>query len=128
MNFYDFFSYLKQALYLPEEIELKWIPTENCKYRGYVTKDSKTIFIFDKNEEEAKKTLIHESIELLIVRLAQCIVNPEIARNNKELYNLKEAVVEVIRQLITEEEVIKKGSMNEIIRLLKEAGRDDLIE
>ncbi len=128
MNLFNFFDYLKQALHLPEETELKWIPTDNCKYRGMVSKDGKTIFIFDPDEEEAKETLIHEAIELLIVRLAQCIVNPEVARSEKELYNLKEAAVEVIRQLITEEAVIKQGSINELIRLLKQAGREDLIE
>jgi len=128
MNLYDFLNRLKQALYLPEENELKWLPRKGGKYRGMVSKDGKTIFIFDKDDEEAKETLNHEAVELLIVRLAQTIVNPEVARDKKELYNLKEAVVEAIRRLIIEEEVIKRGIANEIIKELEKMGREDLIE
>jgi len=37
-------------------------------------------------------------------------------------------VVEAIRRLITAEEVIKRGSANEIIKELEKMGRGDLIK
>jgi len=128
MNLYDFLNRLKHALYLPEENELKWLPGKGGKYQGMVSKDGKTIFIFDKDDEEVKETLIHEAVEVLIVRLARTIVNPKVAGDKKELYNLKEAVIETVRRLITEEEVIKRGDANEIIKELEKMGRGDLIE
>ena len=123
MNIYELFENLKLALHLPEDIELRWLPGKGGKYRGMVSKDGKTIFIFDRDEEEAKETLVHECIELLIVKLAQLIVNPEIAREEKELYEIKEAVVETIRRLITEEEIAKKGFTELVVKELKKIDR-----
>ena len=123
MNLYELFENLKLALHLPEDIELRWLPGKGGKYRGMVSKDGKTIFIFDRDEEEAKETLVHECIELLIVKLAQLIVNPEIARKEKELYEIKEAVVETIRRLITEEEIAKKGFTELVVKELKKIDR-----
>ena len=128
MNLYDFFEYLKHALHLPEELELRWLPGKGGKYRGMVSKDCRTIFIFDEDEEDARETAVHEAVEVLIVRLAQLITNPTLAREERELYNLKEAVVEVIRKLVTEEQIVKRGSVNEIVKRLRELGGTDYIE
>lgn len=120
-----FFEKLKAALHLPDELELKWLPDSRCCYRGYVA--ANTIFIFDKDEEKAKETLLHEVVDLLVTKLATAIRNPEVARAD-EIYNIKEAVVEALRKLITEEEVIKKGSREQIIKELKRLGYGVLVE
>lgn len=106
---------------------MRWIPSAECKYRGYVSKDGKCIFIFNEDEKSAKETLLHEVVDLLITKLAIAIRDPAVAKSD-EIYNIKEAVVEAIRKLIVEEQVIKKGSREEIIRELKRLGGEELIE
>jgi len=125
MNLYDFFENLKLALHLPEDIELRWLPGKGGKYRGMVSKDCKTIFIFDEDEEAAKETLVHEVIDLLVTRLAIAAQNP-VARSD-ELYDIKEAVVEALRKLMTDEEIVKAGSRHAVIKQLKRLGGSDYI-
>ena len=126
MNIYELFEDLKHALYLPEDTQLKYLPGKGGKYRGMVSRDGKTIFIFDEDEEEAKRTLIHECIELLIVNLAKVIVNPD--ENPKELIKIKEAVVDTIADLISEKSIATRGDINWFVRELKKRGGGDLVE
>jgi len=126
MNIYELFEDLKHALYLPEDTQLKYLPGKGGKYRGMVSRDGKTIFIFDEDEEEAKRTLIHECIELLIVNLAKVIVNPD--ENPKELIKIKEAVVDTIADLISEKSIATRGDINFFVRELKKRGGGDLVE
>ena len=126
MNLFELFEYLKRALYLPEDTQLKYLPGKGAKYRGMVSKDGKTIFIFDEDEEEAKRTLIHECIELLIVNLAKVIVNPD--ENPRELLMMKEAVVDAIADLISEKSIATRGDINWFVRELKRQGGGDLVE
>ena len=126
MNLFELFEYLKHALYLPEDTQLRYLPGKGGgKYRGMVSKDGKTIFIFDEDEEEAKRTLIHECIELLIVNLAKVIINPN--ENPKELLLMKEAVVDAIADLISEKSIATRGDINFFVRELKKRGGGDLV-
>jgi hypothetical protein len=125
MNLYEYFEKIKAALHLPEETELRYLPGKGGKYRGLVSKDGRTIFVFDEDEEAAKETLLHEVIDLLVTRLALALRDPEIARSN-ELYSVKEAVVEALRKLITEEEIAKKGAREQIVKELKRLGCEEI--
>ncbi|MCD6542287.1 MAG: hypothetical protein J7K38_03060 [Thermoplasmata archaeon] len=120
MNIYELFEDLKHALYLPEDTQLKYLPGKGGKYRGMVSRDGKTIFIFDEDEEEAKRTLIHECIELLIVNLAKVIVNPN--KSPEELLMMKEVVVDTLTSLISEKALATRGNINWFVRELKKAG------
>lgn len=124
-DLYTLFYNLKEALHLPEELNLRWIPDNRCKYQGCVSEDHKTIYIFNEDEERAKETLLHEVTELLITDFV--LTGSNITRS-KDLIDLREVIVESLRKLMSEEKVIKEGGQAEILRLLKEAGREDLIE
>lgn len=63
-----------------------------------MSEDRKTTFVFDVEEERAKEILLHEIVELLITDLIM-------ASNEKSFHTLKEAVVEVLRRLISEKEI-----------------------
>lgn len=65
----SFFYQLKEDLNLPEWLKLTWLPDNSCKYRGVVSGDKKTIFIFDESLREAKETLIHEILDREITSL-----------------------------------------------------------
>jgi len=51
-------------------------------YRGYVSQDCSTIFIFDTDEADARETLLHEVIDMLISRVA-------IKSRDEDIYPLK---------------------------------------
>lgn len=65
----SFFDQLKKDLNLPEWLKLTWLPDDSCKYRGVVSGDEKTTFIFDKWLREAKETLLHEILDREITSL-----------------------------------------------------------
>jgi len=111
----DFFRRLKYALHLPKDTKLHLVPAA-CKYRGVVSKDGKDIFIFDSDKE----TLLHETIDLLITKL--------LVYRGGDIYEVKEAVVEIICSLISPEKVVERGSIEEIIDELQKRGFQDLVE
>lgn len=117
MRPHDYFSGLKSVLYMLEEVELNWLPGKSNKYRGIVSNDGKTIFIFDDDEDQANETILHEVLNLLIVKMANSNDNSEITRIGKEIY-----LAEMLRKLVSPEELVNKGSREEIIHELKRLG------
>lgn len=126
MELYDYFNRLKSVLFMLEEVELKWLPGKSNKYRGMVSNDGRTIFVFDTDEGKASETLLHEILSLLIVKMAYSIsadpaVSSDTARMGKEIY-----LVEMLRKFIPPEELAKKDSREQIIQELKRLGCKNL--
>lgn len=111
----QYFEMLKSVFYLPKELKLEWIPDSQCKYRGYVSQDCSTIFIFDVDEADARETLLHEIIDMLVSGVA-------IRSRVEDIYPIKEGVVETLRKLIPVKEVEIEGSRREIIEELEKYG------
>ena len=121
MSLFDYFEALKSVLHL-HDLELRWLPGKGGKYRGLVSKDLKTIFVFDEDEDDAKETLLHEVIDLLVTQLSLFILKGD------DNYTTKEVVVETLRKLMNEDTIKRRGLREMIIRELKELGDEDLIE
>lgn len=117
MDPYDYFYKLKSVLYMLEEVELNWLPGKSNKYRGIVSNDNSTIFIFDSEESQANETQLHEILSLLIVKMAGSEDNYEIASIGKEIY-----LAEMLRKFISPEELVNKESREEVIQGLKHLG------
>lgn len=91
----DHFRLLKDAFSLPDDMELKWFRDNSCRYKGLVSRDLRTVYIFEEDLEEAKKVLTHEVLDKLVTCLIKSGHKP-----NESLYYQKEAVVDSIVPLI----------------------------
>lgn len=125
---HQYFNDLKLKFSLPEYFELKWMPDPESKYKGKVT--DTTVYIFDDDLEEARRTLLHEIIDLYITKLSLALNDPQVVKNETEAYYLKEAVVERILSFIFEnndEELRQRAELGEsaLKGLKKIADADD---
>ncbi len=92
---HQYFTQLKARYNLPDDIQLNWMPSDECKYHGMTSKDLKSIFIFDEELEQAKKTLKHELLEVLLTSLALVLADSKLSRD--ERYQLKERVIDIVQ-------------------------------
>jgi hypothetical protein len=77
---------------------VKWIPNENMKH-GKILQNEKIIVIFDKSEDEAWNTIIHEILELKLQPLLSYyrdLVNILISFIEDHIYREKERFLEVL--------------------------------
>jgi|GEM_PF-5997700 hypothetical protein len=110
-----YFKRLKREFYLPEELQLRWIPDNTCPYRGCVS--GNIIYIFDEDLNQAKETLLHEILDLFVTKLSFIIKEPKIART-RQTYELKEVVVETLRKKMKNFErplLIDKSQIGQVI-------------
>jgi len=117
----EYFEILKQALGLPRELKLVVKP-QRGEYLGEVI--GNLVYIYTEDEDEARATLLHELIDVLITSLinyAKREPEPE------EIYKVKEAVVETLCRLVDDKQVLTAASTNHVVSILRKIGREDMI-
>jgi len=122
VNLHDYFELVKRALALPPELRLV-IKPGHPTLNGEVIND--TIFVYTVDPEEAKYVIIHECLDLLITRLIQYARS---TNDPDKIYEVKEAIVEVLARLISEDRLRQYATTNYIITILSRLGRRNLIE
>jgi hypothetical protein len=78
---------------------VKWAPCDSVKEHGKILQSEKTILIFDRSEEEAWNTLVHEILELKLQPLLSFyrdLVNVLISFIEDHIYREKERLLEVL--------------------------------
>lgn len=81
---------LKQTLNLGYELEVEWIPNVDNRLSGEVKGDC--IYVYDKEEDEALKTLRHEFLDYALSKIVEPykqVTNKFIALINEEAYERK---------------------------------------
>lgn len=94
---------LKQILNLGCNLLVKWVPNEGSKLSGEVKRN--TIYIYERDCEEAVKTLRHEVVDYLVsqpIEPYKKVTNMLIKMVNEDAYRRKEKVVEILTRLIEE--------------------------
>jgi hypothetical protein len=92
---------LKHKLHMAYELKVIWIPNGSEKLSGEVR--GETIFIYEKNEETAVKTLKHEMIDYAISKIIEPyreVTNRLISMINEDAYRRKEKLVEALITLV----------------------------
>mgnify|MGYP000008671852 CR=1 FL=1 len=122
MSLDDYFEMVKKALALPAELRLVVKPGHPT-LNGEVIND--TIFVYTDDPEEAKYVIIHECLDLLITRLIQYARS---TNDPDKIYEVKEAIVEILARLISPDRLRQYATTNYIISILSKLCRSDLIE
>lgn len=84
-------------------LAVEWIPTPSQNRHGEIDEASKTLFIYDSNEDEAWKTFTHEILELKlqqVTRVYRIIINSLIEALEKTAYTQKEQYLNFCLELI----------------------------
>jgi hypothetical protein len=92
---------LKQTLNTGYELRVRSIPNGDDKLSGEVKRDC--IHIYEENEDEALKTLIHEFLDYAISKAIEPykqVTNKLIALVNEEAYKRKEKLVETLSTIL----------------------------
>ena len=122
MNLQQYFDMVKKALGLPNDLKLV-IKPDHPTLNGEAIDD--TVYIYTNDPEEAKYVILHECLDLLITRL---IEYARTARDPSEIYTVKEAMIEILARLISDDRLKRYATTNYIITILSKLGRHDLIE
>ena len=91
---------LKKKSNFGHELKVVWLPSYDSKLLGEVKNG--TIYIYERNEDEAIETLRHEFVDYMISQAIEPykdIVNKFIQLLNEETYKKKESVVEALLKL-----------------------------
>jgi len=95
---------LKRLVPFEELLTVCWNPRSHGKISGEVV--GNTIFIYDKNLQEALKTLKHEYLDCLLTRKLVdpliTIINTLMKLKEREIYKGKERIVNTLSKLITD--------------------------
>lgn len=92
---------LQEKLCVGHELSVKWLPNGHEKLSGEVKGDQ--IYVYEKDEEEAVKTLKHEFFDYVVSKIIEPyerIANKLIGLINDEAYCRKEKLIEVLAALI----------------------------
>jgi len=99
-----------------DDFRVRWIPEGNPKFsrkRGYVDLKSRTIFIYDRNEDEAWSTFLHELLEIRLRRLTNLyrrFINSLLDILDDEVYRRKEDFLNEIPQILS---LVEEARRNE---------------
>ena len=92
-------------------LRVVWTPNPDHNKHGFIEQNSGTLFLFDKEENEAWQTFIHEALEWKFKHVSQAyrtIINSLIEALEKVVYTRKEEFLEFMPQLIKMLEEEKK--------------------
>ena len=102
------FTRLKHVLRMVGDLKLKWIPRKSFSKSGKELSGEvrgKVVYIYERDCEEAIKTLRHELVDYLVsqpIELYKKVTNMLIKMINEDAYKWKEKVVEALTRLIVE--------------------------
>jgi hypothetical protein len=92
---------LQRILTIGYNLRIRWLPRDPSTLSGEVK--SEIIYIYEKDEYEAIKTLRHEIVDYCVSQAIEPykdIANDMIRRKNEDAYKRKEKVVEALIRLI----------------------------
>lgn len=95
-------------------LKVVWVSDVDKKVHGLIEESSRTLFIYDVNEEDAWQTLLHETLEWKlreVTRVYRFIINSLIETLEKIAYSRKEEFLEFLPQffqLVKEERKVEQ--------------------